>query len=227
MNIDTKKFNLELPCNLEPFGYIEETMVVDTKSCGEIMLVAFGALNYLGHYAPEFGGVALVCLDPDLFIAVKYIPWDAPGRLAELQYQISYLLENHENMAPQDISCYFYIECDYVLPARKERYKEEYFLMVAEENKARAEELKKQNERLNKLQKKAMAGKRVAKLNKSIKPRTPEEIRNEQKEKEMTSEQEQYVKPKLKLVKKEESVPEKKKIKMVDGEELIPLDEEE
>jgi len=222
MNIDTKKFNLELPCNLEPFGYIEETRNIITKNAGELMLIAYGALNHLGHYAPEFGGVALVCLNPDLIVAIKYIPWNAPGRLEELEYQFNYLLENHENMAPAEVTDHFYVDHDYILPAQKQRLKEEYFLRVAEENKARAAELKNQNERLLQLQEEAMAGKIAVKVNKS-KPRTPEEVRAEEEERKKEGEKEEapYQKPKLEIVNK------KKKVKMVDGEELIPIDDDE
>jgi len=235
MNINKEKLNLELPCDLEPFGYIEKTHVIDTKNSGKLMLIAFGALNQLGHYAPEFGGVALVCINPDVVIAIKHIPWDAPGRLAEMQYQVNYLLENN-NIQPAEVTNYFYRKCNYVLPAQKQRLKEEYFLEIAEENKERAKELKSQNERIQDLQKNATAGKRVAKLNRNMKVRTPEEVRKAKKDKDnkKTCNPVKYTKPILKLVKKDGpqehsviNIPEEKtKTKMVDGEELIPLDEE-
>ena len=55
MNIDKKKFNKDLMSRFGLFCYIEEEVIVKTKSAGNILFISFGAFNHLGHLAPEFG----------------------------------------------------------------------------------------------------------------------------------------------------------------------------
>ena len=202
MNIN--RFDLELPCDLEPFGYIEDRRIVKTKNAGKLMLVAFGALNYMGHYAPEFGGVAMVHMNPDLLIAVKYIPWNAEARRDELMTQYKFLKENHHDMSPSDVTCYFYDD-GYVLPAQKKRLKEEYFQEIAEANKVRAQAMMAAMKKEQEMQEAATSGSRVAKLN----PRMVKE-KDEPEEKQLNH-----------------KVYQKKDSKTVDGEELIPLDDDD
>jgi len=215
MNINPEKFDTDLECNLEPFGYIEDSRTIETKSSGKMMLVSFGALNCMGHYAPEFGGVAVVHINPDVLIAVKYIPWSAAERRKELMKQYLYMKENHKKMSPSDITHYFYLNCHYVLPAKKQRLREEYYTELAKDNRDRAKEMQETNQRNKAIQSSAQKG-RVAGLNRTMAetkhdddfPPPPEA---------------NVVKKKLPEV-KEIKVP---KAKTADGEEFISLDEEE
>jgi hypothetical protein len=158
MNINPEKFDTDLGCDLEPFGYMEDNRLIKTLKAGEIMLISFGAMNRLGHFSPEFGGVALVHLNPDVFLAVKYIPWDAEARRKELMKQYKYLKDNHQSMSPADVTEYFYVDCNYILPAKKQRLREEYIQKIAEENKIRAQEMQAAHEREDKLQAGAAQG---------------------------------------------------------------------
>jgi len=161
MTISPDKFDIDLACNLEPFGYMENSRTVETKNSGTMMVVAVGAMNYLGHYSPEFGGVAVVHLNPDLLIAVKYIPWDAKARRKELMEQYMYLKNNHESMSSSDLTHYFYLDCLYVLPAKKQRLREEYYDQIAKENKLRAQIMKEAMEN-EKIMQKISFGNRTA-----------------------------------------------------------------
>ena len=124
--IDEKKFNPKLPCDMEPFAFIEKQTTVKTKYAGEIGIISFGALDYNAHYAPEFGGVAMVHFKPDLMIAVKYLPWDAKLRDEEHDRAVKFLEENIE-IAPDKITEKFHYDFNYVLPAKKEQQRREYY----------------------------------------------------------------------------------------------------
>jgi len=212
MTISPDKFDIDLACNLEPFGYMEDTRTVDTKNSGKMMIVSFGAMNYLGHYSPEFGGVAVVHLDPDVLIAVKYIPWDAEARRKELIDQYMYLKNNHENMLPSDITHYFYLDCLYVLPAKKQRLREEYYDQIAEENKVRAKAMKEAMEKEKEMQKIAFGGRSATTLNRK-KISCSDETKKEEKIKDPPAEA------------FEEPVQERKEkpVQEYKGEKLIPI----
>lgn len=212
--MDKNRIDLELPCDLEPFGYIESRRIVKTQNAGKLMLVAFGARNYMGHYSPEFGGVALVHLNPDLLIAIKYVPWDAEARDKELKAQYKFLKENHTEMTPPDVTLYFYDD-GYTLPAQKKREREEYFAQLAEYNKLRAKELMDFHKRELELQEIATRGAHVAGLNPAMAERDDFESDDEYFEDSMEET--------LEIV---EDQPEND-IETVDGEEVIPIDEEE
>lgn len=197
MNMDVNKFNPELESDLEPFGFIEDYKTVKSKYAGNQMLVSFGALNYLGHYAPEFGGVALVNADYNLFIAIKYIPWNANARKKEIEKQYAVLMENKDLFTPSDFTDYFYESCGYILPAQKLRLKEEYFLEIAQKDKERAENLLKAHNEIQEAQQKAYRG-QITNLSR----RKVEECR--------AKEEEKGYKPQI-----------------IDGEEMIPLDEDD
>jgi hypothetical protein len=153
---DIEKFDTSLKCNLEPFGYIEDKKVIETKKAGKMVLIAFGALNRFGHYSPEFGGVAVVHLDPDLYVAVKYIPWNRKERASEIIRQAKYLEEHKQHITPNELICYFHEKNGYVLPAEKKKQKEAYINQVAENNKARAEEMEFDESAKNIIQEAAM-----------------------------------------------------------------------
>jgi len=125
MNIDKNKFDTSLPCNLEPFGFIEKVTEVETKNAGRLSIISYGALDYNNHYSPEFGGVALVHHNPDIFMATKYIGWDAKAREIEHKRSVDFLKDNF-NIEPNLITEKFYHEFDYFLPAVYDRDKKEY-----------------------------------------------------------------------------------------------------
>jgi hypothetical protein len=132
MNISKEKFNTDLPSNMEPFAFIEQVTTVKTKWAGELSIVSFGALDYNNHYSPEFGGVALLHDDPDLFLAVRYYPWSAENRSKEHERSVQFLKDNYE-IAPNDIIDTFYVKFGYSLPAKQERKRREYLEKVRRE----------------------------------------------------------------------------------------------
>jgi len=146
--MDTNKFNTKLGSNSEPFAYVErETKITDKKNNDVIEVISFGALETHDHRAPEFGGVAIVHMNPDVFIGVKYIPWNAKGRKVEHDKMIQKLRTT--NMNNQEL-CDFLYSDGYVLPAVKEKirndYRKEKLLNLAEEPK----EIKKSTKRTEK-----------------------------------------------------------------------------
>lgn len=129
--IDKNKFDPQNPCDFEPFAFIENKTVIQTKRAGKIGIISFGALDYNAHYSPEFGGIALVHFDPDLIIAIKYVPWDAKERAREHQKAVKFL-RDHLDIKPVDITKTFHYEFFYVLPAKKEQQRREYFRQLKE-----------------------------------------------------------------------------------------------
>ncbi|TRZ48379.1 MAG: hypothetical protein D4S01_10390 [Dehalococcoidia bacterium] len=125
MKIDKNKFNPNLPCNMEPFAFIEKITEIKTKNAGRLSIISFGALDYNNHYSPEFGGVALVHHNPDLLIAMKHVAWDTKGREEEHRVAVSFLTDNL-NIEPDAITTKFYHEFDYFLPYMFEKKKREY-----------------------------------------------------------------------------------------------------
>lgn len=235
--INPQKFDTDLSCDLEPFGFVEDQRTIKTKNAGKIMLVSFGALNYLGHYSPEFGGVAVCHLKPDFFLAVKYIPWDAKARRVEFEKKYQELKDGHKNMTPSDVTDLFNLD-DYVLPTKKKRMKEEYFLQVAELNKQKAQEAREKTARMEHIQKELLKNKNAILARDNFKARTPEEIRQYMKEngieaqkapkKIFTNDKPKEKKPHLHVVRKgDENPKQESKPQMFKGEELIPLDDEE
>jgi len=213
MKINPDKFDVYLESNLEPFVYVEDNRTIKTKNAGKIMVISFGALNYQGHYAPEFGGVAIVHVDPDVLIAIKYIPWNAKARRQELMEQYMHLKANHNNMSPSDITHYFYLKCGYVLPAKKQRLKEEYYIKVAQENRARAAAMQAEHEKQLKIQEASSRG-RIATLNRSKASLESMKTKNEEE----TTEKKQADNPPPKPADEPE---------IYEGEKLIPLDDDE
>jgi len=129
--IDKNKFDPELPCNFEPFAFIEDKTEIKTKYAGKMGIISFGALDYNAHYAPEFGGVALVHFNPDVIIAVKFLPWDAMLREEEHERAVSFL-EKHLDIEPDAITKYFHYKLGYMLPAKKEQQRRDYFRQLKE-----------------------------------------------------------------------------------------------
>jgi hypothetical protein len=150
----TDKFDKSLKCNLEPFGYIEDKRVIDCRRAGQMIVVSYGALNKMGHYAPELGGVAIVHIDPDLFIAAKYIPWNREERAKELERQVKYFNDNQSHLLPDDIVNRF-TELEYAMPAQRKRAKEAYIDNIAAQNIKRAKEMAKEDEAREKIQESA------------------------------------------------------------------------
>ena len=132
--MDKTKFNPELPCNHMPFAYIEKkTKIKNKKNEETLAVISFGALETHSHYAPEYGGVAVVHMDPDVFIGVKYIPWDASGRSFEHEMMVQKIRQM--SMSNQELADFMH-EDGYTLPAVKERIRDEYI-----KNKLREEAL--------------------------------------------------------------------------------------
>jgi hypothetical protein len=129
MNIDKNKFDTSLPCDMEPFAFIEKVTKIKTKKAGTLSIISFGAMDYNNHYSPEFGGVALVHHNPDLFIAQKHIPWNAELRETNHQQAVNFLNENVD-IEPDEITEVFYHEFDYFLPYMLERKKRNYLKQV-------------------------------------------------------------------------------------------------
>ena len=129
MNIDKKKFDISLPCNMEPFGFIEKVTEVKTKNAGKLAIVSYGALDYNNHYSPEFGGVALIHHNPDLLLAQKHLPWNADLREECHQKAIDYL-NNNLDAEPDSITDQFYYEFNYFLPYMLERKKRNYLKQI-------------------------------------------------------------------------------------------------
>jgi hypothetical protein len=117
--MDKNRYDKELPCNHEPFGYLEKKTELPNKRA----VISFGALDKGSYYAPEFGGVAVVYTDPEVFIAVKYIPWDARGRDEEHESLVKTIREN--TMTNQEL-VHFLDKDGYILPAMKRRWNREY-----------------------------------------------------------------------------------------------------
>lgn len=215
MKINPAKLNTQLPSNLEPFGYIEETKKIDMEKCGGLMLISFGAMNYQGHFAPEFGGIALVHVKESIFIAVKYIPWNAQAREKELNIQFEFLKENQQTITPQELTDYFNMECGYVFPSKKQRLREEYIDGVAEANRERAIMLKKKLEEKQKMFQTSLKDCDVIKVQESpIRKKQLEE--RKEKEKQLKEKKEKELEERA-----------KKEKNLYKGEELIPLDDKE
>jgi len=129
MNISKEKFDNTLPCNMEPFGFIEKVTRVKTKWAGDLSIVSFGALDYNNHYSPEFGGVALLHNDPDLFMGVHYLPWSVEDRELEHNRSVEFL-QNNPEAAPNVIIDTFYADFLYSLPTKQERKRRDYLEAV-------------------------------------------------------------------------------------------------
>jgi hypothetical protein len=136
---DTDKFDTDLDANFTPLAYVEEERIVDTDKAGQMVVLAHGAMEEPGRNAVEFGGVSILHLDPDLFICVKYIPWNKQERLAEVRRQVTYLKENKDHLRPGDIVDHFR-DLGYTMPADKNRAREAYYNDQAKENRQQAKE---------------------------------------------------------------------------------------
>ena len=226
--ISKKKFDMDLPSDLEPFGYIEERRIIKTKNCGDIMLISFGAMNYLGHYSPEMGGVSLVLLNPDLLLAVNYIPWDTAARKVELERQFIYLNQNQENMYPKDITQYFW-DNHYTIPTQKAEFKENYFSNMKYEQ--RGNTLRKRQAKIDKIQDSSMEGHRIAGKFEGEVPVFPKEDMIPVNSDDTKGTKGIGTKEDIEETKNSERSRDKevepRKPKMINGEELIPLDDDE
>jgi hypothetical protein len=123
--MDLNKYNTSLSCSDHPFGYIEQRTEINTKNCGKIAVISFGAMEFHSRYAPELGGVAILHIDPNLFIAVRYIPWDAKARQAEHDRCVEHITKS-DGETPRDFAFFFQDEMKYRIPAVNKRWEREY-----------------------------------------------------------------------------------------------------
>lgn len=117
------KFNKSLSCNEKPFGYIESSVEVNMPNGKKYAVIAFGALDVNGHYSPEFGGVAIVHRNPDVYICYRYIPWDPAGRREEADRAVEWLSKN--DVETNALAHHFDDE-GYSIPYEKKRHYKEY-----------------------------------------------------------------------------------------------------
>ena len=129
MNINKEKFDTSMPCNMDPFAFVEKESKVNMSKAGSLSVISFGAMDYNNHYSPEFGGVALVNNNPDLFIAVKYIPWDAEARNDEHKRIVDFL-ESDKNMQANIVGETLFNEFDYTFPTKQEIKRRNYLEQV-------------------------------------------------------------------------------------------------
>jgi len=121
----TKRFNTELPKNMSPFMFIEDMCEVKTKYAGKLAIISYGALEYKGRYAPEFGGVALVRMDPDVVVCVKYIPFGPNSRKTEFERAVKYL-KAHTDLDPNTYLSTWYYAFKYAVPTIMNQNKKDY-----------------------------------------------------------------------------------------------------
>jgi len=133
MNINPAKFDTELGSHLEPFMFVEKTTEIDTTHATKVAIISFGAMDVNNHYAPEFGGVALVHIEPDLFIAVKYIPWDAEARAVEHNRCVDFI-NSDEKINPKKLIGTLKDEFGFILPSLQEKERREYLQNFVKEH---------------------------------------------------------------------------------------------
>lgn len=133
--MDTNLYNTKLSSS-HPLAFIEQKTSIDSKNFGSLAVISFGALERNSHLAPEFGGVAVVHEDPDVVIAIKYIPWNAKKREIEHKLMVEHITNNTEQ-GRKDYA-HSLSDSGYTLPAMKERWRREYAEELAEKTKENA-----------------------------------------------------------------------------------------
>lgn len=221
------KFDTNLPCDYDPFAYIEDRKTITRSKIEKFLFISYGALNHLGHYAPELGGVSVVSATSGVWIAAQNIPWDMQKRAQVLQRDFDYFAENLQTMDTDDIIKYL-SKNNYYFPADEHNYIKKIILNIAEVNKSKAITLWNALQRDIDIHQECINEQDFAHVNEKLIDVHQEDIEEMSKQEEV-SEQEDIPEfsseniteeePKINDTKNEDPPN-----NMVDGEELIPLD---